>query len=69
MSEAARCVVAFGFAQLGLQRIQATCLPHNPASAKVMQHAGLAYEGLLRSYTDKDGVYNDIAMYAIVREE
>lgn len=67
MSEAARRAVAFGFADLGLRRIQATCLPRNPASARVMQRAGMRYEGLLRSYTYKDGVYEDIAMYAIVR--
>ena len=67
MTEAARRVVAFGFATLGLRRIQATCLPRNPASARVMQHAGMRYEGLLRSYIDKDGTDEDIAMYAIVR--
>ncbi len=69
MTEAARCVVAFGFAQLGLQRIQATCYPRNPASAKVMQHAGLRYEGLLRGYVYKDGVQEDIAMYAMLRSD
>ena len=69
MTEAARRVVAFGFAQLGLQRIQATCYPRNPASAKVMQHAGLRHEGLLRGYVHKDGVQEDIAMYAMLRSD
>ena len=68
-SEAARRIVAFGFQQLGLVRIQATCYPRNPASARVMQKAGLAYEGLLRGYVYKDGIQEDIAMYAMVRSD
>jgi RimJ/RimL family protein N-acetyltransferase len=69
MSEAARRVVAFGFEQLGLVRIQATCYPRNPASARVMQKAGMRHEGLLRGYIYKDGVQEDIAMYAMVRSD
>ncbi len=69
MTEAARRVVAFGFEQLGLVRIQATCYPRNPASAKVMQKVGMAYEGLLRGYVYKDGVQEDIAMYAMLRSD
>ena len=69
MTEAARCVVAFGFGQLGLVRIQATCYPRNPASAKVMQKIGMTYEGLLRGYVYKDGIQEDIAMYAMLRSD
>lgn len=65
-TEAARRVVAFGFDTLGLVRIQATCYPRNPASAKVMQKVGMRYEGLLRGYVRKDGVQEDIAMYAVL---
>ena len=68
-TEAARRIVAFGFAQLGLVRIQATCYPRNPASAKVMQKIGMAYEGLLRGYSYKDGIQEDIAMYAMLRSD
>lgn len=69
MSEAARRVTAFGFAELGLHRVQATCLPRNPASARVMEHLGMRREGLLRGYVRKDGVYEDLLMYAILRDE
>jgi RimJ/RimL family protein N-acetyltransferase len=68
-TEAARCIVAFGFEHLGLVRIQATCYPRNPASAKVMQKIGMAYEGLLRGYSYKDGIQEDIAMYAMLRSD
>ena len=69
MSEAARRVVAFGFADLGLHRVEATCLPRNPASARVMEHCGMRREGLLRDYIRKDGVYEDILIYGLVRED
>lgn len=68
-SEAARRVVAHGFTRLGLQRIQATCLPRNVASARVMVKAGLRYEGLLRGYVRKGETYEDIAIYAVLRHD
>lgn len=69
MSEAARRVTAFGFEELGLHRIQATCLPRNPASARVLEHVGMRREGLLRGYVRKDGIYEDLLMYAILWDE
>jgi RimJ/RimL family protein N-acetyltransferase len=67
MSEAARRVVEFGFQELGLHRVQATCLPRNVASARVMEKAGLTFEGLLRGYVRKGEQFEDIAMYARLR--
>ena len=67
MTDAARTVVAYGFETLGLHRIQATCLPHNVGSYRVMEKAGMVREGILRDYVvHKAGEYADIAMYAIV---
>ena len=68
-TEAARRVTAFGFAELGLHRIQGLCLPHNLASARVLEHVGMRREGQLRGYIRKDGVYEDLLMYAILRDE
>jgi RimJ/RimL family protein N-acetyltransferase len=68
-TEAARCVTAFGFAELGLHRVQATCLPRNVASSRVMEKAGLRYEGLLRGYFRKGETFEDVAMYAVLRSE
>jgi [ribosomal protein S5]-alanine N-acetyltransferase len=65
-TEAARRVVECGFKEFGLHRIQATCLPRNPASARVMQKAGMSYEGLLRGYVRKGDVFEDLAMYAVL---
>jgi ribosomal-protein-alanine N-acetyltransferase len=68
-SEAAQRVTAFGFEALRFHRIQATCLPRNPASVRVLEHVGMRREGLLRGYVRKDGVYEDLLMYAILRDE
>lgn len=68
-SEAARRVVAFGFEGLGLNRIQSTHFPRNPASGRVMQKAGMIYEGTLRGYAWKGETAEDIMMYAILRAD
>lgn len=60
-TEAARLLVRFGFEYLGLRRIRATCRPENHASARVLQKAGLRYEGLVRN-----GAGRDSSLFAIV---
>jgi len=66
MTEAARLVVAHGFEVLNLHRIQATCLPRNVGSSRVMEKAGLTFEGILHDYVQKDDHFEDIAMYALI---
>ncbi|MGC4108008.1 MAG: GNAT family N-acetyltransferase [Thermomicrobiales bacterium] len=66
MSDAAQTVVAYGFENLKLHRIQATCLPHNVGSYRVMEKAGTTFEGILRDYVLHGNAHADIAMYAIV---
>lgn len=47
MTEAVRAVVRFGFGYMGLDLISATCYPDNPASRRVLEKCGFAYEGTL----------------------
>jgi len=68
-SEAARAAVDYGFTDLHLHRIDATCLPHNVASSRVMEKAGMTYEGTLRGYYRKGDDFIDAAMYAILRDD
>lgn len=68
MSEAARAVVTFGFDTLDLHRIDARCLTRNPASARVMEKAGLTYESTARDFIIKHGIFEDVATYALLRE-
>ena len=67
-TEAALLVTAYGFDTLRLHRVQATCLPRNVGSSRVMEKAGLTLEGVLRGYVQENGEFRDIAMYAKVAE-
>jgi len=54
MTEALRAVLAYEFEMLGTQRIFATCETSNRASARVMEKAGMRYEGTFDD-TDSEG--------------
>ena len=69
MTEAARRLIAFGFNDLKLNRVFATYLTRNPASGRVMQKAGMTYEGTARQAVRKWDVYEDLGMYGIVRAD
>ena len=69
MTEALKAVVAFGFDTLQLQRIEAQHETDNPASGRVMQHAGMQYEGTLRQRIKNKGKYVDVNLYAILRSD
>jgi ribosomal-protein-alanine N-acetyltransferase len=69
VTEAARAVVAFGFQQLGLNRIYAHHMVRNPASGRVLAKIGMKPEGLLRQRVRKWGVFEDVVLMALLREE
>ena len=60
VTEAVRGLVEHGFRHLGLHRIWASCLPENPASARVLEKIGFRREGLLRRL----GVQGESAYHA-----
>jgi [ribosomal protein S5]-alanine N-acetyltransferase len=68
-TEAAIAVLAFGFDVLALHRIHASHLTRNPASGRVMQKAGLSFEGILRQHVLKDGHFEDLAKYGMLRTD
>ncbi|MBP3646031.1 MAG: GNAT family N-acetyltransferase [Clostridia bacterium] len=69
MSEALTAIVEFGFTKLGLNRIEAQHESDNPASGRVMVHAGMRHEGTLRQRIYNKGRYADVDLYAIVRSD
>ncbi|HVF11058.1 MAG TPA: GNAT family N-acetyltransferase [Abditibacteriaceae bacterium] len=69
MTEAVRAVVACGFDTMSLNRIEALCRLPNVASARVLEKAGMRFEGVLRQYLFAHGVYHDYKIYALLREE
>lgn len=69
MTEAAKEVIAFGFEQMDLTRIQAKCFAENIGSERVMQKSGMTFEGILRKSMFIKGAHRDLKMYSILKEE
>jgi RimJ/RimL family protein N-acetyltransferase len=68
-TEAAQALCRFGFAVLGLRRIEARHLASNPASGRVMVKLGMRYEGTLRSHEVKWDEVHDLVVYGLLAEE
>lgn len=69
MREAAATILKFGFEEMKLHRIEAFASPLNTPSIKVLEGLGMKYEGLMREHFLKDGIYEDSAIYAILKHE
>lgn len=68
-TEALAALINFGFNHFDLIRVQANHFTDNPASGRVMQKAGMTYEGTLRHYFVRFDKPKDAAFYGILREE
>ncbi|WP_426108812.1 GNAT family N-acetyltransferase [Pseudomonas sp. TWR1-1-4] len=68
-TEAATALMDYGFAELGLHRVGSQCFSRNKESARVMEKIGLQYEGCMRGAFLKNGVHEDMLVFATVREE
>jgi len=68
-TEATTAVMQYGFGPLGLNRIHAYHFKRNPASGRVLQKSGLAYEGRLRKHVLKDDRFEDLEIYGALSTE
>ncbi|MCM3004190.1 GNAT family N-acetyltransferase [Priestia koreensis] len=68
-SEAAEALIDFGFHNMELERIQARCMVDNVASARVMEKAGMSYEGTIRRALYVKEQHQDLKLYSILRNE
>jgi len=68
-TEALKAVIDYAFKRICLNRVQALHRSKNPLSGKVMQKAGMKYEGTLRQYLIHKNEFDDCIMYAIIRQE
>lgn len=57
------------FASYGFERLQATVLSNNPASARVLEKSGFVREGTLRRAAIKRNEVFDLWMYAMLRPQ
>lgn len=68
-TEAVRLLLAFGRDELRLRRVVATCHPDNTASARVLEKAGMRFEGRMRDHLRLRGTWRDSLLYAAVHRE
>lgn len=69
ISEALKPVIAYGFRELDINRIEAEVMPGNHASEKVLQKLGFLNEGLLRDWMFWNGRHYDMAMYSLLHKD
>lgn len=69
MSEGVRAIVRYSFETLGLNRLYAYHMLRNPSSGRVLEKNGFKQEGLLRQRVRKWGVFEDVALWAILRQD
>ncbi len=65
-TEAARGLLKFGFGELKLHRIWATCDPGNAASIRVLEKIGMQREGRIREHQFIKGRWRDSLLFAIL---
>jgi len=68
-TEVAKALLRFGFLQLGLHRIFATCDIKNIGSSKVLEKISMRREGHLREHELLKGSWRDSLLYAILEHE
>jgi ribosomal-protein-alanine N-acetyltransferase len=68
-TEAVRAVLSYGFGTMGLNRIAAYCWDGNVASQRVMEKAGMRYEGTLRQVRYSKSAYHDMRLHAQLASE
>ena len=59
----------WGFAELGLERIELRIDVENGASERVAERAGYTREGVLRSVAFKEGLRADVAVWSRLRSD
>ncbi len=68
-TEVAKALLLFGFRELHLHRIYATCDTENRASLKILEKIGMKREGRLREHKNIRGEWRDSYLYAILEGE
>ncbi len=69
MTEALRRVVRFGFDDLELHRVQASIIPRNSSSQRVLEKCKFRHEGRALRYLKIKNVWEDHDLFAITSDE
>jgi len=65
-TEATHRLLAFGFNELGLHKISATCDPANRASVAILTTNGMHQEGVLRHHVHVRGQWRDRLLFSVI---
>ncbi len=69
MHEALQAILAYGFREMKLNRIEALIGPENLASQGLVKKLGFRYEGNLREHYLKNGKFEDSWAYSLLKKE
>ncbi|WP_338378509.1 GNAT family protein [uncultured Flavobacterium sp.] len=69
MTEALKPIISYGFETMNLLRIEALLSLENIPSFKLLTKFGFIQEGLLRNHYLKDGIYEDSAVFSLLKSE
>lgn len=69
MKEALRAVLAYGFTDMGLKRVEAFIGPGNVPSLKLVKALGFTEEGTLREHYFKNGALEDSVVFSLLARE
>lgn len=68
-TEAAKCLVDYGFNNLKLNKVYAIAYTSNPGSWRIMEKIGLKYEATLKQHVKRFGSYYDLVYYSLFRKD
>lgn len=68
-TEAFPALLAFGFGNMALNRIEALVSPQNQGALRIINHAFFKKEGCLRQFQRWGDRYVDLEIYSLLREE
>lgn len=66
---AVKAVLTFAFDTLDLHRIEASCLPANLPSRRVLQKSGFRQEGEAKAYLKINGAWADHLLFGVVSDD
>jgi ribosomal-protein-alanine N-acetyltransferase len=69
MKEAAKIAIDFAFRDLQLHRLEATCMPENEPSLKLLYGIGMQQIGLAKRYMKINGKWEDHLLFETVRPQ
>ena len=66
-TEASRALIIYLFNEIRIHRVEASCIPDNHSSERVLKKIGMRYEGRKRRSLNIRGIWYDEVLYGILR--